>query len=144
MEKQFVLYISLIIADLNKHGTDMSTKPNPAKVKDDDYYQIKSASLFKSSAGYTHCQFFDYYAHTVECYAHFCFGKFQNFQVGNPGTIPLGSPSLRRSPGGTARGSVVSAIGDRRTEINNLMLLYYCFTFLLLKMESVAMHVSIS
>ena len=45
------LYISLIIADLNKHGTDMTTKPIPAKVKDEDYYQNKSANLFKSCTG---------------------------------------------------------------------------------------------
>ena len=51
------LYLSFIIADLAKHGTDMAGKQTTfalsggAKVKDEDYYQSKNASLFKSCAG---------------------------------------------------------------------------------------------
>ena len=56
-------HISLIIADLAKHGLDMSegksggkqttqtTFSISGKPKDDDYYQSKSASLFKSCTG---------------------------------------------------------------------------------------------
>ena len=50
--------ISFIIADLAKHGTDMSGKQTTqttfsisGKPKDDDYYQSKSANLFKSCIG---------------------------------------------------------------------------------------------
>ena len=52
------LHISFIIADLAKHGTDMSGKQTTqttfsisGKLKDDDYYQSKSANLFKSCIG---------------------------------------------------------------------------------------------
>ena len=52
------LHISFIIADLAKHGTDMSGKQPTqttfsisGKPKDDDYYQSKSANLFKLCTG---------------------------------------------------------------------------------------------
>ena len=49
------LYLSFLIADLAKHGTDMAGKQTTfsiaGKPKDDDYYQSKSACLFKSCVG---------------------------------------------------------------------------------------------